>query len=303
MKSVSIAVSLLFFGVITNSTILHAAPMCNSPSSDADGDGWGWENNDSCVVSTTTCIDNDGDGYGWDGMTSCVVKPSVTECIDADGDGYGWNGQSTCLVTAQPTLCIDTDGDGWGWDGTDSCEVVTAESPEDPAPTEEPDAPVCIDTEPMNDTWGWNGIGTCRIAPVLAEQDTSAIAGLWDASDEDGTYYINIGENGFYTAYESLAPDQDCFLLEDINAMPESYGAQFVPLGGDLYEYYYYEFYNGFLDTDRTQYEIRITENNALSISFLDMYDDDNDGDTSDYITDVLLAATGIDVNELIICD
>lgn len=66
-------------------------PPCWSALSDPDGDGWGWENNQSCIVvsssswgfyyptCTTSFSDPDGDGWGWEFNRSCrVATPSST---------------------------------------------------------------------------------------------------------------------------------------------------------------------------------------------------------------------------------
>lgn len=272
MKLATAISILIFVSTLSSSPATLANPVCLSAASDSDGDGWGWENNESCVVVQAPCIDTDGDGWGWDGQNSCTADV-VTECIDTDGDGYGWDGVDTCLVD------------------------IIADDPVIPTPV----SPACDDTAPLNDTWGWDGTDSCRIAPVLAPQDTSQIAGFWDASDEDGKFYVLLDTNGFYTAYIGADVD-NCFYLEDPNAMPMTNGVQFIPLGDDRYEIYSYELYNGFLDEERLQYEIRITANNELSLTYQDTFDDDLDGDTTELTVDILPAVNNVTVDELTIC-
>lgn len=66
-------VSGLFFA---NPSFAQNIPNCTSPSSDSDGDGYGWENNESCVVVSTTnvtsggrCEDRGGYPWGWNPVT------------------------------------------------------------------------------------------------------------------------------------------------------------------------------------------------------------------------------------------
>lgn len=274
MKS---TIVLLAVVLAASSQTLYAAPTCMDPASDSDGDGWGWENNQSCVVAESTdsaCVDTDGDGWGWNGTESCLIETitdeSTTYCIDSDGDGYGWDGSSTCLV----------------------------EPIEEPI-SEEP--PVfCIDTPPLNDTWGWDGTGSCRISPVLTPQDTSAIAGVYEISEEDYLSYLNMGSDGFFTVYESVIGDS-CFYVINENRYPEDMGAQISPLGNNMYEIYYYENYNDYLYEDRVVYEMVVTENGSLSITFDDFYYDEFGNEVPETVTDLYPAANVV-LEDLPIC-
>lgn len=132
-------INLIFRSIIIYVVIFsaHATaitwPACQSANSDPDGDGFGWENNASCIVSTsgnssasgsgkTQCTDPnsdpDGDGYGWENNASCVVATGggsasgssgsgKTECTDPnsdpDGDGFGWENNQSCVVTGEAT--------------------------------------------------------------------------------------------------------------------------------------------------------------------------------------------------------
>lgn len=241
----------------------QANPVCVSEASDPDGDGWGWENEQTCVVSSAPCIDPDGDGWGWDGTQSCRIE--VIQCLDPDGDGWGWNGQETCLVSGGPV---------------------------------EPAA--CEDTPPLNDTWGWNGVASCRIPPEIPATDTSAIAGLWDGSDEDDSLYLHIESNGYYSIYYSDEETGDCFEFEDPNAEPEVTGAKIISLDGNQYEFYYYEIFNGEIFEEREPYQMFVSDN-TLNIVYEDIYYDENDQLITEVVTD-LLPALDMSIADIALC-
>ncbi|WP_246434611.1 carbohydrate-binding domain-containing protein [Teredinibacter haidensis] len=79
-------------------------PTCSSASSDPDGDGWGWENNQSCIVSSSS----DSGGSADSGYPTCSSASS-----DPDGDGWGWENNQSCVVSS--------DGGSGGSCGTGSC--------------------------------------------------------------------------------------------------------------------------------------------------------------------------------------
>ncbi len=141
-------VALLVIGLLSSATV-SALPVCALTNSDSDGDGYGWENNASCIVSTTTpeqkptCSSNlsdpDGDGYGWENNKTCIVNNTPDtwpECqnanSDPDGDGFGWENNGTCTVgdsgptyPACTSASADPDGDGYGWENNKTCRVQT----------------------------------------------------------------------------------------------------------------------------------------------------------------------------------
>ncbi|WP_083608214.1 carbohydrate-binding domain-containing protein [Teredinibacter haidensis] len=126
MKSLMTA-CVLFVGLASFSYPVFAQdyPTCSSASVDPDGDGWGWENNQSCIVSSSssgsgdypTCSssssDPDGDGWGWENNQSCVVSTSSSS--------GGSSGYPTCSSSSS-----DPDGDGWGWENNQSCIVSSS---------------------------------------------------------------------------------------------------------------------------------------------------------------------------------
>lgn len=242
---------------------------CVDAASDPDGDGWGWENEMSCrVVTAGACVDTDGDGWGWDGVGSCTIAAAE---------------------------CIDYDGDGWGWDGTGSC--VVGEDPKDPL---QPHS--CIDTTPLHDTWGWNGITSCRVAPVLPATDTSAIAGLWDDSDEFETYYLYIRDDGSFVSYYSDDSTGDCFVEDDPNAFPEVAGTQIFSLGGNQYEIYFYEIFEEELFEERDDYQMFVVNGNALSVTFDTVYFDSATGQEITATETFLYPAVDMDVKDIELC-
>jgi len=235
-----------------------------SPLSDPDGDGWGWENSMSCVVSPNDqCIDTDGDGWGWDGTMSCRIDYSdvivITDCIDEDGDGYGWDGISTCVPFVEPTIRE------------------------------------CVDTEPLGDTWGWNGIESCRVAPILTGGDTSAIAGIWDISFDDGfstESYLIISPDGLLGSI-GKDPDSDCYFVEEPRTGEGS--TVFTPIDRNVYRIDYIE-YDYVTDQYIVESEfdtIYVTEANTLRII------SEFDGETETFE----LPAANININEIERCD
>ena len=124
-KNLALVFSLL---LLSAGSLAQNYPTCSSSASDPDGDGWGWENNQSCIVSSSgssggypTCSssasDPDGDGWGWENNQSCQVA--------SGGSSGGANGGSypTCASSAS-----DPDGDGWGWENNQSCQVASGGS-------------------------------------------------------------------------------------------------------------------------------------------------------------------------------
>jgi hypothetical protein len=88
--------------VVLSAPAQASYPTCVSSASDPDGDGWGWENNQSCIVASSsssypTCTssssDPDGDGWGWENNQSCKV---------ASGSGSG-SGSSTSACPSGAT--------------------------------------------------------------------------------------------------------------------------------------------------------------------------------------------------------
>ena len=110
-----------------------ALPACSSAASDSDGDGYGWENDQSCVVTSSGTDSGNSDDNGSDsnsGLPTCASAAS-----DSDGDGWGWENNQSCLVSSGDTgssdsgtpycssAASDSDGDGWGWENDQSCLV------------------------------------------------------------------------------------------------------------------------------------------------------------------------------------
>ena len=158
-----------------------------------------------------------------------------------------------------------------------------------------PEPAACHDTPPVKDTWGWDGVTSCRVPPEFQITDTSEIAGLWDGSDEDGSLYLNIESNGAYVIYFSDEETGDCFVREDPAAEPEFTGAQIVSLGGNQYEFYFYEIYDVELYEEREPYQMFVTEDNALNITYEDTYYDfDSQQEVTEVVTDIL---PGLDVS------
>ena len=164
-NSVFVLVVFFFFLLVPLNSAL-AFNICVYEASDPDGDGWGWENNDSCMVDSTSipngsdsspdnqCIDDDGDGWGWIQATqsSCQVDDSD---IDPDPEP-----DPDSEPDPDPNIdqydCVDSDGDGWGWiqELSMSCEVVNGKVDTDPDPDPVPDPADCVDSD--GDGWGWN---------------------------------------------------------------------------------------------------------------------------------------------------
>ena len=244
--------------------------VCADPASDPDGDGWGWENEMSCRVETGgDCIDPDGDGWGWDGVASCRIQ--TAECIDTDGDGWGWDGTGTCVIPGGPT---------------------------------NPLLPYsCVDTPPLHDTWGWDGLTSCRVAPEFPHTDTSAIAGLWDDSDEFETYYLHILDDGSYESYYSDEFTGDCFVLDDPNANPDVAGAQIFALGGNQYEIYFYEIFERELFEEREIYQMFVVDGDSLSVTFDTTYYDDDIGQEVTETESFLYPAVDMHVQDIELCE
>lgn len=87
LKSTSKIASIFTCSTHCNNSSTDEYPICHSSESDPDGDGWGWENNQSCLVSSSeggnqtdypycssSSSDPDGDGWGWENSTSCIVN-------------------------------------------------------------------------------------------------------------------------------------------------------------------------------------------------------------------------------------
>ncbi len=269
--------SLIAFSFVLSHPVFSMdAPICASESSDVDGDGWGWENDMSCVVSiesaAAACVDSDGDGYGWDGTATCLIEntPLVTgACIDSDGDGFGWDGQSTCFVSDVPV--------------TEQPVVVTPVLPT-----------ACIDTDPVDDTWGWNGVTSCRVLPVLVGGDTSAIAGIWDASDEYDEEYTVITANGLigdiYASFE--ADGSKCYEVFD-GSPTQTDATVMMPLGGNRYRLDYVGIYNDEVETASIEYTIYVTAGNVLHI----------EGTFDEEFVALDFPAATIDVDDLDVCE
>ena len=124
-------------------------PACQSATSDSDGDGYGWENNASCLVTTTSASQPgpipSNSGQTNSGQTSSGLPACVSASSDPDGDGFGWENNASCLVggssspvvptpanntpSSGPAACVsrdsDPDGDGYGWENNATC-LVTA---------------------------------------------------------------------------------------------------------------------------------------------------------------------------------
>ncbi len=164
MRLYSFSALLITSNLLLSSTVLSAAPLCQSALSDPDNDGWGWENNQSCRVSTQTTgssalcrngqSDTDGDGWGWENNQSCVVPE---------------NSQETNTESSLPVSCIsadsDTDNDGWGWENGMSCRVSVPDNETQAEPTATADTPDCSAgfTDSDNDGWGWENNQSCRV--------------------------------------------------------------------------------------------------------------------------------------------
>ena len=113
---------------------------CASAASDSDGDGYGWENNSSCIVSSsstaTPVVTASASSASSNTLPVCQSAAS-----DVDGDGYGWEQNRSCRVAGAAAAAAaatstaasadivcqsaasDTDGDGWGWENSASCIV------------------------------------------------------------------------------------------------------------------------------------------------------------------------------------
>ena len=86
-----LVVALVASGLLAAPAGAQSTPTCASASSDSDGDGWGWENNQSCIVGSSTnntaTSDNcdysaasQNNGWGYDSVArqSCPPRTSVT---------------------------------------------------------------------------------------------------------------------------------------------------------------------------------------------------------------------------------
>ena len=166
--------------------------VCSSALFDVDGDGYGWENDTSCVVSTSSDDNNIQPTITITDPIDDLQFPVCTSVLlDTDGDGYGWENDQSCLVatndtsttespTNAPTLqdlfpqcspaITDDNGDGFGWENDQSCLVVTNDTPTTESPTNAPTLedlfPQCSPaiTDDNGDGFGWENDTSCIIS-------------------------------------------------------------------------------------------------------------------------------------------
>lgn len=125
----------IFMGLISNnvqSQTTDSTPLCSSSQADPDGDGWGWENNRSCLTSTTdsnstngicssAAADPDGDGWGWENNQSCIVSSGSAATTPAAVPSATNNTVPACV-----SLAADNNNDGWGWENGQSCLITSS---------------------------------------------------------------------------------------------------------------------------------------------------------------------------------
>ena len=84
----------------TNSISNDGPPECIAASSDHDNDGWGWENNASCVVTSSSS--NTAPGGNLSTASATQTPTAVPVCsrsvIDENSDGWAWENNQSCSM-------------------------------------------------------------------------------------------------------------------------------------------------------------------------------------------------------------
>ena len=138
-------------------------PVCSASVVDDNGDGFGWENNQSCLIQTTSAPPAATPPAATPAPVAPVAPidnplvnfPVCSAGIPDNGDGYGWENNQTCViaVNSAPTpvatppaatqppsapvapidnplvnfpVCsagIPDNGDGYGWENNQTCVI------------------------------------------------------------------------------------------------------------------------------------------------------------------------------------
>ena len=143
-----------------------------------------------------------------------------------------------------------------------------------------------------NDADADAGQGTTA-SPPASSGDFAALAGLYDASyEEEGAIdvvYIEIAPDGTYTEYDYDGDDfdlgQNCYFI---------FSGQLESVGGDVYRLVG----GGFDEADEGTL---VRSGDVLRVSYVDEFDEDDDGDTTEIVTEtwpVVVNLSSTDFNE-----
>ena len=155
-------------------------PICMDPASDPDGDGFGWEQNASCLVSSSEPANPQPDASpesptaATPDDTPTAASPAFPTCVsdasDPDGDGFGWEDGATCIVGEDSTSAGNTDEDTTTAGNMDEGSAPDSPPEERSTPTSSAN-PVCEseDSDPDGDGFGWENSQTC----VVVLQDST----------------------------------------------------------------------------------------------------------------------------------
>jgi len=167
---------LLSVFIILNYSSAQAAPLCNSSTSDPDGDGWGWENNQSCIVDSSSnsgstgssghpdcqsaSSDPDGDGWGWENNRSCKVvqfevesRAGSSQSTNNQNQNQNQN-QNINISQVRTTAALSTE----------QVSVQSSSTTQDDSSSSN-EVPICsnANSDPDEDLWGWENGQSCRV--------------------------------------------------------------------------------------------------------------------------------------------
>ena len=75
-------------------SVFSSFPACSPSVTDFDGDGFGFENNQSCVIGTSTQTTSQSEPQsGISGFPVCSAS-----IIDFDGDGFAFENNQSCVI-------------------------------------------------------------------------------------------------------------------------------------------------------------------------------------------------------------
>jgi len=138
-------------------------PVCSSAVSDHDGDGWGWENNRSCVFSSSSTPAPQQATQQVPQAEQAVASGSpvcASAVSDTDNDGWGFENGASCIVTAASAA------------GSTTTSVVTPGVAPPPVAAAVPGFsndgnPICLTdaSDDGNNGFGFENDRTCRVVP------------------------------------------------------------------------------------------------------------------------------------------
>ena len=147
-------------------------------------------------------------------------------------------------------------------------------------------------------------VGDANCPALVGSGNVAAIAGLFDLTDVDpqfgeDIFYSSIDSAGNLVSYDYQQDEFDqgdnCYVISQGDAVLSS-------AGGNLYTNQYYDDPDFNCDVSSEEFSI-VRANGGITVSYVDEFDDDGDGDTTETITEFFPELTGVSTQSFNACN